>query len=88
MLTDTDNPNSNPPTYTLKTLMRGNGHDWIDILKIDIEGAEFKALTDLLVAYKGQPLPFGQLQLEIHVRMDFKEYNKWCGYLVEVDYSL
>lgn len=28
--------------YTLKTLMSMNGHDWIDILKVDVEGAEFR----------------------------------------------
>jgi len=28
--------------HTLTTLMKNNGHDWIDIFKIDVEGAEFK----------------------------------------------
>lgn len=46
--------------------MQMNGHQFIDILKIDIEGYEFSLLTDLIKAYKGKPLPFGQLQLEIH----------------------
>lgn len=34
--------------------------------QIDIEGFEFSVLSDILQAYKGKPLPFGQLQLEIH----------------------
>lgn len=69
--------------YTLDTLMKMNGmalqvgrldvskfytgHTFIDILKIDIEGAEFDALTDLINHYSSltppQPLPFGQLQV-------------------------
>ena len=46
---------------------RRTGHTFIDILKIDIEGAEFDALTDLISHYSTltppQPLPFGQLQV-------------------------
>lgn len=48
------------------------GHDFIDILKIDIESGEFDSLIPLLEAYvhppsgPARPLPFGQLQLEIH----------------------
>jgi len=54
--------------YTLQTLMNMNGHKFIDILKIDIEGWEFDTLTTLIKTYQDQglPLPFGQLQLEIH----------------------
>lgn len=81
-------PGKNPPFYTLQTLMKLNGHGFIDVLKvidcsqaplsrlyhsltsrrlqIDIEGAEFDVLTELLKEYKDRPLPFGQLQLEIH----------------------
>jgi hypothetical protein len=44
------------------------GHAFIDILKIDIEGWEFE-LAPFLQHYidLDQPLPFGQLQLELHV---------------------
>jgi len=62
-----------------------NNHTFIDILKIDIEGAEFEAVEALIDAYPsasssslssgngksgraGGGLPFGQLQLEVHVR--------------------
>jgi Methyltransferase FkbM domain len=48
-------------------LISSTGHTFIDILKIDIEGAEFDALTDLINHYSSltppQPLPFGQLQV-------------------------
>ena len=66
---DKDGPEDSPKMYTLETLMKQNGHTHIDILKIDIEGWEFETLTTLLRPYvaSGKPLPFGQLQLEIHI---------------------
>jgi FkbM family methyltransferase len=36
------------PCKNLSTLMRENGHEHIDLLKIDIEGAEYEVLEDLL----------------------------------------
>ena len=56
------------------------GHTHIDILKIDIEGWEFETLTTTLSPYiaSGEPLPFGQLQLEIHIwHKTFAEYLEW-----------
>jgi len=56
------------------------GHSHIDILKIDIEGWEFETITTLLTPYitSGKPLPFGQLQLEIHIwTKTFAEYLEW-----------
>jgi hypothetical protein len=56
------------------------GHTHIDILKIDIEGWEFETMTTLLNLYiaSGEPLPFGQLQLEIHIwNKSFAEYLTW-----------
>ncbi|KAG0066753.1 hypothetical protein BGZ93_003026 [Podila epicladia] len=52
---------------TLPTIMKENGHTWIDVLKIDIEGYEFQVLTDLMNAYEGKILPFSQLQIEFHL---------------------
>ena len=45
------------------------GHTHIDILKIDIESWEFDTLTALVDPYiaSDKPLPFGQLQIEIHI---------------------
>lgn len=63
--------------YTLQSLMKINNHKFIDVLKIDIEGWEFDTLTTLVNSYRdmGQPLPFGQLQLEIHAwHKSFPEY--------------
>jgi hypothetical protein len=63
------------------------GHTFIDILKIDNEGAEFDALAAFLKAFAdADVLPIGQLQLEIHAsghRADFKYFNRWWSALEE-----
>jgi hypothetical protein len=72
--------------YTLQSLMAINNHTFIDVLKIDIEGFEFEALEAIVREYKsrGQPLPFGQLQLEIHVwEKSFPFFLKWWQGLEE-----
>ncbi len=56
------------------------GHSHIDILKIDVEGWEFETLTALIGPYlhADKPLPFGQLQLEIHIwGKQFAEFLTW-----------
>lgn len=64
------NETRTPPFYSVKDLMRQNGHEYIDIMKMDIEGSEFDALTALLAAYfdADVELPVGQLLVEIHMR--------------------
>ena len=60
------------------------GHTFIDILKIDIEGGEFEALTPFLTAHADGVLPVGQLQLEVHARDGrdrFEYFNKWWASL-------
>lgn len=65
---------SQPPMSTIQDLMRANGHTYIDIVKMDIEGAEFDALSSLVehtkeAARNGNEealLPIGQLLVEIH----------------------
>jgi len=72
--TDRHTENEYPKYYTLQTIMELNGHDFIDILKIDIESGEFDALTAMIGPYLHPadphsapiPLPFGQMQIEIH----------------------
>jgi hypothetical protein len=57
-----------------------SGHAFIDILKIDTEGAEFDALTSFVNAHVHGHLPIGQLQLEIHAqgeRARFDGFLKW-----------
>ncbi|KDQ55720.1 hypothetical protein JAAARDRAFT_159072 [Jaapia argillacea MUCL 33604] len=83
-----DAPTSDPPMFTLQTLMKRNGHSFIDILKVDIEGAEFESLNSFIRHFtsatpdNGQVvLPIGQLQLEIHARdatyAQFNNFLKW-----------
>lgn len=77
---DKHGPEDDPPMYTLKTLMKMNGHTHIDILKIDIESWEFDTLRTMLEPYvaSGEPLPFGQLQLEIHLwHRSFAQFLSW-----------
>ncbi|KII83776.1 hypothetical protein PLICRDRAFT_127233 [Plicaturopsis crispa FD-325 SS-3] len=83
---DSHGPKDTAPMYTLKSLMTMNGHKHIDILKIDIESWEFDTLTALIKPYlaEGRPLPFGQLQLEIHIwHRKFPEFLKWWEMLEE-----
>jgi hypothetical protein len=66
--------------------MAKNGHTFIDILKLDIEGSEFEVLDSIFKEYKGRPLPFGQLQLEVHAHVDgktFSEFLHWWERLEE-----
>jgi hypothetical protein len=62
--------------------MERNGHDFIDILKIDIEGNEFDSLSAFIDSFQGEPLPFGQLQLEVHVYpgSDWNDFSKFLGW--------
>lgn len=69
----------NETFLTLGTLMRQRRHDWIDILKIDIEGSEFPCLQQVMEEFS-ESLPFGQLLIELHVDnfgRGFKSMYKW-----------
>lgn len=76
-------PYINPPEFTIDALMEKNGHSFIDVLKVDVEGGEFKALASFLLPYVqpgGLTLPIGQLQIEIHAWSDqgnFAKFNAW-----------
>ncbi len=78
--TNAHGPEDTNKMYTLQSLMALNGHTHIDILKVDIESWEFETLSTLIKSYlnEDKPLPFGQLQLEIHVwDKKFPEMLKW-----------
>lgn len=47
--------------------MEMNGHDYIDILKMDVEGAEFAGLGKFMDDYEGRELPIGQFLVEVHL---------------------
>jgi FkbM family methyltransferase len=52
------------PVQRLSTIMKSLGHDRIDLLKMDIEGAEYAVLEDLLASH----LCVHQLLVEFHHR--------------------
>ncbi|KAF9241295.1 methyltransferase domain-containing protein [Melanogaster broomeanus] len=77
---DAHGSNDGNRLYTLKTLLEMNEHKHIDVLKIDVEGWEFEVLTQILQPYiaSGEPLPFGQLLIEIHAwDKKFEEFLPW-----------
>jgi len=53
----------------LKTIMQSNGHDHIDLLKMDIEGSEFSVVEDMV---RDKIFPT-QLLIEYHER--FNDYS-------------
>ena len=48
----------------LCTIMAMLGHQWVDVLKLDVEGSEYSVLTDMLRSN----IPVGQLCVEFHHR--------------------
>jgi hypothetical protein len=65
----TTDSSKTPPFYTIQDLMAKNGHDYIDILKIDIEYYEFETLNSLKkwTWDQGKDYPIGQMLIEIHL---------------------
>ncbi|KAK2040417.1 hypothetical protein LZ31DRAFT_604177 [Colletotrichum somersetense] len=60
-----------PPFYSIGDLMKLNGHEYIDILKMDIEFAEFAALDGMHRDFPvSGELPVGQLMVELHTLED------------------
>jgi len=53
--------NSTWETKSLAEVMKGFGHMWIEVLKMDIEGGEYDFLEYLLQS--GKPIPVGQVRL-------------------------
>ncbi len=57
-------PGIKVPMHRLGTIMRELGHASIDLLKMDIEGAEYDVLADMI----SQRIPVKQLLVEFHHR--------------------
>ena len=53
------------PVMRLRDAMRCNGHSRIDLLKMDIEGAEYAVIEELI----RERIPVGQLVVEFHHRL-------------------
>ncbi|CZS90272.1 uncharacterized protein RCO7_08609 [Rhynchosporium graminicola] len=71
-----------PPFITIQDIMAENGHTYIDILKIDIEYAEFEALKSFDEATAHQEeYPIGQMLIELHLfkkeKIDMVEFLAW-----------
>ncbi|KAF9214537.1 hypothetical protein CPC16_010694 [Podila verticillata] len=64
---------------TLRTLMKENGHDWIDILKVDIEGSEYDTFAAIMDDFP-DVLPFSQLQLELHVHQSHVSFPDFLNF--------
>lgn len=60
---------SEPQMYSIQDLMAINGHDHIDVLKMDIEGYEFESMRSVIEHFmdKGEEVPISQLLVEIHL---------------------
>jgi len=54
---DNHGPNMDVKMWSLRGLMEHNGHDFIDILKVDIEGAEFASLDTFFNFFESQARP-------------------------------
>ncbi|KAJ7041163.1 methyltransferase domain-containing protein [Mycena alexandri] len=63
----TDDHDASPKQYTFRGIMKELGHSFVDIWKIDIEGSEFPTILAIIESFNGEPLPFGQMQIEIHI---------------------
>ena len=52
------------PVKTLTTIMAELGHEWVDVLKVDIEGGEWGVFGGLQKSMRS--LPVTQVQIELH----------------------
>lgn len=69
--------------YRLQTLMKKFGHDYIELLKMDIEGSEFMALPEILES----GMKFNQLCIETHTRIfpDSVAKMRWIKRILNVN---
>ena len=75
------------PAYSLTTIVGKLGHDRIDLLKMDIEGAEYEVLEGLL----DSPVLPTQLLIEFHHRFVNDGLNRTyalIGKLRDVGYRI
>ena len=55
------------PVHRLPTIVQNLGHKKIDILKMDIEGAEYELIEDIVAS----PVPVSQVLIEFHHRFPY-----------------
>ena len=69
-------PHITAPVLELSSLVAMNRHEWVDLVKLDVEGAEFDIFSAMLDVNK---LPTSQILIEFHARMfpnGFEEQEK------------
>ncbi|OCH89385.1 hypothetical protein OBBRIDRAFT_794339 [Obba rivulosa] len=82
---DSHGPGDDPKMWTLRSIMRANGHSHIDLLRIDVEGWEFEVMRAIVRDFIAPTedgtfgaLPFGQLQIELHIwHRRFDDFLGW-----------
>lgn len=89
-----------PAFFTIQDLMAINGHSYIDVVKMDIEGAEFNALRSLTAFINSAThsdsntmatMPFGQILVEIHLMPDApslqipRDIHEWIGWWEDLE---
>jgi len=68
---------------TLQSLMKENGHLWIDILRMDIEGGEYQAFDTILKDF--DTLPFSQLLIQLHGGVSVVAWDKFLQWWDSVE---
>jgi hypothetical protein len=63
--------------YRLSTIVKCLGTEKIDLLKIDVEGAEYDLLPDLI----DSPTPIKQLMIEFHHRIGIESLATTIRYV-------
>ncbi|SMY20993.1 unnamed protein product [Zymoseptoria tritici ST99CH_1A5] len=79
-LASEDSHSGKASAWTISSLMKRNGHDYVDILKIDIEGSEYGVLDALIESIQSirtasgrGVLPIGQILIELHAGKEVEE---------------
>src|SRR5690554_965152 len=75
------------PVRRLSTIMKELGHDRIDVLKMDVEGAEYAVIVDI----SRSPIRPGQILIEFHHRfpgVGFEQTRKALDTLKSMGYCL
>ncbi|KXH49507.1 hypothetical protein CSIM01_03795 [Colletotrichum simmondsii] len=80
---------------SIKSIMKKLGHDYVDLIKMDIEGDEFPTLESFLEDYakggelEGKEVPVGQMVIEIHVPEKgpkVSQFAEWWERIEEVGF--